>query len=51
LIVDDETGIRESLAAFLGRAGFEISSAGDGQAGLALTPAARDLIGSTLMRA
>ena len=36
LIVDDDAGIRESLAAFLERAGFDVSSAGDGQAGLAL---------------
>jgi DNA-binding response OmpR family regulator len=36
LIIDDEAGIRQSLTAFLERAGFEISSAGDGQAGLVL---------------
>ena len=36
LIIDDDVDIRQSLAAFLERAGFEISSAGDGQDGLAL---------------
>ncbi len=35
LIIDDEVGIRQSLTAFLERAGFETSSASDGQAGLA----------------
>ncbi len=36
LIIEDEESIRHSLTAFLERTGFEISSAGDGQAGLAL---------------
>jgi DNA-binding response OmpR family regulator len=36
LIIDDDAGIRQSLAAFLERAGFVISSAGDGQEGMAL---------------
>lgn len=36
LVVDDEASIRDSLGAFLARAGFEVSSAGDGQAGMTL---------------
>lgn len=34
LVVDDDEGIRNSLAAFLGRAGFEIQLARDGQEAL-----------------
>jgi len=36
LVIDDDADIRQSLAAFLERAGFGISSAGDGREGLAL---------------
>ncbi len=36
LIVDDEPGIRELLAPFLERAGFEVSTASDGQEALEL---------------
>lgn len=45
LIVDDDPGIRSSLAAFLDRAGFEIRTAADGQQALAsLQQAPADLL-------
>ena len=34
LIVDDDDGVRNSLAAFLGRTGFEVQTASDGQEAL-----------------
>lgn len=36
LIVEDETGLREQLAAWLRGAGFVVDEAGDGEAGLAM---------------
>jgi DNA-binding response OmpR family regulator len=36
LVVDDDPGIRDSLAAFLERSGFEVQPAGDGEQALAL---------------
>jgi DNA-binding response OmpR family regulator len=36
MIIDNETSIRQGLRAFLERAGFDVSSASDGQSGLAL---------------
>ena len=45
LVVDDDQGIRNSLAAFLERTGYEISTASDGQKALALLDGVRpDLI-------
>ena len=45
LLVDDERDITENLASFLGRSGFEVEIASDGQAALAITEEAKlDLI-------
>lgn len=50
LLVDDEDAIRDSLAPFLTRSGFEVSTAADGEAALAmLTRAAVDIVVSDIM--
>ena len=41
LLVDDEAPILESLGAFLTRAGYDVSVASDGEAGLAAVPRVR----------
>lgn len=45
LLADDDAGIRDNLAPFLRRSGFEVETAADGAAALAVIPASRpDLV-------
>jgi two-component system response regulator FlrC len=49
LLVDDDAGVRDAVSAFLGREGYEVAAAPDGEAGLALLEASPfDLVVSDL---